>query len=268
MIVLGFLLLDSNSNAPYYADKDNIVAMKCLQENGSKIAKCEWEEPKQLEGVLKHYIVRVSNGYETKIIDNKIVLKEMDGKPFTVFAYNNMSVTAVMATKEGDIAKEIGKVQFYITNGDHFQYVLDDIARAIAAKLGKGEDKHRNVSEQFGDIFQHWSFPLLGVTLIISKHARNVTGRVCFKSRLNDPCEDARANNDPCRVVILKDESEKKDIFDFPNENEHGPGMNIQLWFYYSWRPKCPTLSEVFEIKFDKTLNGTWLDTRTESSSE
>ncbi|KAL3309899.1 hypothetical protein Ciccas_011548 [Cichlidogyrus casuarinus] len=223
--------------------------LTCTQIEGGIIIECKWREPSQLNGFLKNYFVQVNNGYSTEVKENRILLKDMNGKRF----HDSKTYTIHVRGLTVDYG-EVTTAQFQTMDGQYSQEVMDDLIYAIGDGLNVNRLNESSLTLNFSEFGQAWSYDLQKITLYILNQTNYLPTDTCLTSEYQDPCQAARESGAQCWEVPLQQEKFSNELFVWRNEDPNLPmlalGMHLQLRFYYKNNPLCWTASEIFEIGY------------------
>ncbi|KAL3309472.1 hypothetical protein Ciccas_011982 [Cichlidogyrus casuarinus] len=213
---------------------DCLIREELIYLGEGKIVQINWEEPEELLGTLKNYIVTVSNGYVTQVEGNVIVLKNMDGQPFK---HKYDYVIRITAVYNQGTQRKILLITFKFEEKVYSQEFMDNMAQTIAKKLDASmEIRQRNFSEELAEISKPWSYNVEKLVLVISNDVRAFDGKEGLKDssfQSEEPCEFIHDSEIKCRSVILKKGTEKNDLYTWPEDDASDRGMSAQLRFYY-----------------------------------
>ncbi|KAL3307202.1 hypothetical protein Ciccas_014291 [Cichlidogyrus casuarinus] len=200
-----------------------------------KIVQCNWDEPEDLKDNFNHYLVNVSGTYRTQARGNVITLKDLNGTQFNQGAKYHLNVYVV--DNNNKLEPILENHAFGIETGVYDQETMDNLAEAIAKKLkGSKKSQKRDLAEELAEISQPWSYDMKKLMLVISNDETSFAGEEGFKGsdiRSEEPCLATANFLVKCDRLFLKEGTRKNYIFTWPDTDEYGPGMMVQLRFFY-----------------------------------
>ncbi|KAL3312005.1 hypothetical protein Ciccas_009409, partial [Cichlidogyrus casuarinus] len=207
----------------------------CTMLGIGRVVQCDWDEPDKLPDNFEHYLVNISNGYSTRVKGNVVTLKDMKGLQLKLD--NDYAVNISVVDMNGDSRAIATNVMIKISNHIYDQETMDNLAQVIARKLGGSkEPQERNLIQELAEISQPWSYKIFRLVLVISNDPNSFAGnagRKTIRNRSKEPCSANHTSLARCQKLILKRNTKKNYVFDWPEKNEYGPGMNVQLRFHY-----------------------------------
>ncbi|KAL3311773.1 hypothetical protein Ciccas_009642 [Cichlidogyrus casuarinus] len=212
----------------------------CYLLYGGNIVQCDWDEPEKLEGIIKHYEVMVNKGEYNAILEgNTMLLKNMDGKGFQLRNSYNITISVVTASNGIENIKKLFTEECYMPPVVYHQEFMDDLAHAIARKLGSSDyEQERDLREIMAEVSQPWSYYVETIVLIISNDVGAFAGKFGRKeiNQVKRPwkvCDSLSGSTTKCQQVILKNEKNLNYVFTWPTDTESTEGTSVQLRFFY-----------------------------------
>ncbi|KAL3310678.1 hypothetical protein Ciccas_010750 [Cichlidogyrus casuarinus] len=137
------------------------------------------------------------------------------------------------------------------------QELMDNIAETIASKLKSTKDgKQWDFSQDFAEISHPWSFTVVKIMLVISNVTESFAGKEGYKTdaiRNPDPCKFEGNPPVKCAAVYVKEEDNPPYEFTWPEQIEYGPGLSVQLRFFYKAHAKQWHATKVYSLDETET---------------
>ncbi|KAL3311498.1 hypothetical protein Ciccas_009919 [Cichlidogyrus casuarinus] len=220
-------------NVPVYAP-EKVQNLTCAQVEEGMVIECKWQGPNKLNGDLQHCQVQVSNGYSTQVKENRVLLKNMDGKRFADAQNYTIDVRCFTVAYGESVSTQIQTFQ-----AKYSQAVMDKYMYDIGSNLNV---KNSTLTLNFAEFGQTWSYDLQKITLYILNRRTNLPAQTCYQ----DLCQIARDPSIKCWEVTLQEGNFKNEIFRLVNVDLNG--VYLQLRFYYKPDPWCWTASKQYQI--------------------
>ncbi|KAL3307115.1 hypothetical protein Ciccas_014379, partial [Cichlidogyrus casuarinus] len=137
---------------PAYAP-GKVRDITCDQVAGGMMVVCQWLEPIQTNGYLNYYLVKVNNGNDTQVKEKRVLLKDMNGKPFQDSREYTIHVRGfTVANGEATTA------QFQTKDGQYSQNVLDDLMYDMWMNMNEYKKTEWNFTLNFAKFGRPWSY--------------------------------------------------------------------------------------------------------------